>query len=207
MEDFVKYAYLNNYIKKFREKLPLDSLSPSTLHDALWHIGFKPDYGTMYSRNKLENILNSEYILNKLRAYLQIQPKSINITGYSEFNPVKKQEILPNYYSNEDMKNASDELLNNGEIYYENIMKKNAVKLNENTLKKIVAESVKKVLKEASTNQRVLEIWDEMTESVGPQAMLDMIYKALGHDQLVSLIKFFNRTYEFGFDVDDIDLM
>lgn len=148
MENFAKYAYLNNYIKKFREILPLKTLTSNELHSALYHVGFKPDYGTMYSRNKLENILNSGYILNKIRAYLQINPKtSFNNKDFVKF---KKQEIIPNYYTDEDMKNASDELLKNDGVFNESKkMKQNTIRINENTLKKIVSESVKKILKES----------------------------------------------------------
>ena len=150
MENFAKYAYLNNYIKKFREILPLNNLTTIQLHDALYHVGFKPDYGTMYSRNKLENILNSGYILNKIRAYLQIMPHVNNSNGYSEIKPIKKQKIIPNYYTDEDMKNASDELLKNDGVFNESKkMKQNTIRINENTLKKIVSESVKKILKES----------------------------------------------------------
>ena len=128
MENFSKYAYLNNYIKKFRKILPLKTLTSNELHSALYHVGFKPDYGTMYSRNKLENILNSGYILNKIRAYLQIMPHVNNSNGYSEIKPIKKHDGV----FNESKK-----------------MKQNTIKINENTLKKIVSESVKKILKES----------------------------------------------------------
>lgn len=83
--------------------------------------------------------------------------------------------------------------------------KKKEIRLTENQLHNLIAESVKRILKEGSTNQKVLDVWDEMTESVGAQVMLDMIYSALSHDQLVDLIKYFNRVYEFGIDLTDIE--
>lgn len=83
-------------------------------------------------------------------------------------------------------------------------MEKKVVSINEKELKSMVVECVAKILKEGSTNSKVLEAWDEMTEQVGAQAMLDMVYSALGHDQLVDLIKYFNRVYEFGIDMDNI---
>lgn len=93
----------------------------------------------------------------------------------------------------------------------ENKMEKE-VRLTENQLHNMIAESImknirKKHLTEGSTNQKVLDVWDEMVESVGPQAFLDMIYSALGHDQLVDLLKYFNRVYEFGIDLTDIERM
>lgn len=83
-------------------------------------------------------------------------------------------------------------------------MEKKVVNINEKELKSMVVECVAKILKEGSTNGKVLEAWDEMTEQVGAQAMLDMVYSALSHDQLVDLIKYFNRVYEFGIDMDNI---
>lgn len=83
-------------------------------------------------------------------------------------------------------------------------MEKKVVNINEKELKSMVVECVAKILKEGSTNSKVLEAWDEMTEQVGAQAMLDMVYSALSHDQLVSIIKYFNRVYEFGIDMDNI---
>ncbi len=83
-------------------------------------------------------------------------------------------------------------------------MEKKVVNINEKELKSMVVECVAKILKEGSTNSKVLEAWDEMTEQVGAQAMLDMVYSALSHDQLVDLIKYFNRVYEFGIDMDNI---
>lgn len=83
-------------------------------------------------------------------------------------------------------------------------MEKKVVNINEKELKSMVVECVTKILKEGSTNSKVLEAWDEMTEQVGAKTMLDMVYSALGHDQLVSLIKYFNRVYEFGIDMDNI---
>lgn len=83
-------------------------------------------------------------------------------------------------------------------------MEKNVVKINENTLKQIVAESVKNVLKEGSTNKKLIDAWFGIKDMVGGDEMVDWIWSALSHDKLVELVKYFNRMYELGLDVNDI---
>jgi len=97
-----------------------------------------------------------------------------------------------------------------GEKEYDPFMEESkikSVKLTENQLYTMIGKSIKKHLNEGSTNQKVLDVWDAMIESVGPQVFLDMIYSALSHDQIVDLIKYFNRVYEFGIDIKGIERM
>lgn len=139
MDNFAKYTYLNNYVKKFRQKLPLENLTVQDLHQALSNVNIKPKNGTMYERKDVEYALNFEPLLNKIRNYLGINtPSSNNNIGKEKFIP--KNEILPNYYSSEEMKDASDELLRNDGIFNEN-----KIKITENDLRKIVEECVKKI--------------------------------------------------------------
>lgn len=139
MDNFAKYTYLNNYVKKFRQKLPLENLTVQDLHQALSNVNIKPKNGTMYERKDVEYALNFEPILNKIRNYLGIHKHSSNI-HFDKQNTLPKKEILPNYYSSEEMNDASDELLKNDEVFFEN-----KVKITENDLKKIVEECVKKI--------------------------------------------------------------
>lgn len=139
MSNFAKYAYLNSYLNRFKKILPSNTLTVPELHRILHYIGFKHDYGTMYERQKLDDILNNKYIIDKIRQYLGINNSDY---GYTEIKPLQKQ-ITPNYYSDEDMKNASEELLKNDEVFFEHKI----VKLTENDLKKIIKECVKKIKK------------------------------------------------------------
>ena len=62
-------------------------------------------------------------------------------------------------------------------------MKKNVVKLNENTLRKIIAESVKKVLKEEYGNEN--EMWNMAKQMLDPQVMLEALEGYLDRDGLL----------------------
>jgi predicted methyltransferase len=62
-------------------------------------------------------------------------------------------------------------------------MKKNVVKINENTLRKIVAESVKKVLKEEYGNEN--EMWNIAKQMLDPQVMLEALEGYLDRDGLL----------------------
>ena len=137
MNNFAKYAYLNSYLNRFKQILASDTLTVPELHSILNRIGFKPDNGTMYEKAKLDGILNDRFILNKIRKYLGIED-----TKPSVIKPFKPKETVPNYYSDEDMKNASDELLKNDEVFFEN-----KIRITENDLQKIVKECVKKIYK------------------------------------------------------------
>ena len=198
MNDFAKYTYLNNYIKKFREKLPSKELTVQDLHQALYYINIKPKNGTMYERKDVDYALNFEPILNKLRSYLGIKQKTNDsYNDWLNFNPLKKQEKQPNYYSSEEMNDASNELLKNNETFYENIMKKNTIKLNENTLKKIITESVKKILKEGMTsNNPKFNKWFEAKELLGADAMLDAVWDYLDALQIEQIIDWLDQDYE-----------
>lgn len=66
-------------------------------------------------------------------------------------------------------------------------MKKNLIKLNESTLRKIVYESVKKVLKEESGN----ELWNRAKQMLDAQVILDALEDYLDGDGLLD--KYANR--------------
>lgn len=142
MENFAKYTYLNNYIKKFRQKLPLENLTVQDLHQALYNVNIKPSYGTMYERKDIEYALNFEPMLNRIRKYLGL---SKNSNQFNQFRQLSRQNVQiddkkPNYYSNLDMEKESDKLLKQDDVFYEN-----KIKLTENDLRKIVEECVKKI--------------------------------------------------------------
>lgn len=148
MSNFSKFTYLGNYIKKFREKLPLNNLSIQDLHYALNQMNIKPKNGTMYERKDIEQVLNFLPQLNNIRKILGVKPKEITTTNNNKnvkyFSPEnKKEEIIPNYYNTEEMKIASDELLKNDEVFFEN-----KIKLSETDLKTIIKECINKIIKQ-----------------------------------------------------------
>ena len=83
-------------------------------------------------------------------------------------------------------------------------MKKQKIKLSEGKLNKIISEAFKKYIKESSSNESVLDAWSETKNIMGCEGMLDAIEAALSHDQIVDLLKYFNRIYELGLDLSDI---
>jgi hypothetical protein len=67
------------------------------------------------------------------------------------------------------------------------------IKLDESKLQQIVAESVKKVLKEGTTDQNIYNIWDDLLMNVGAEAMLNCIYNWSSSDQIEQWIKWFEE--------------
>lgn len=133
--DYNKHAYLNTYINKFRNVLPFKELDVQTLHRIMDYLGVRPYNSNVYNRSDLDFILNSDILLTKIRKFLGIY-KEGNPEDFLQEPKLPKQ---PNYYTSDDMKQASDELLKNDEVFYE------CVKLTESDIKKMIIEVVKKV--------------------------------------------------------------
>lgn len=135
--DYNKHTYLNNYINKFRTVLPFKELNIQTLHRIMAYLGVKPYRANIFNKSDIEYVLNSDVLLNKIRKLLGI---------YKEAKPedfIRTPKLLkqPNYYSSDDMKQASDELLKNDEVSYTN----ECIKLTQTDIKKIVTEVIKKI--------------------------------------------------------------
>lgn len=62
-------------------------------------------------------------------------------------------------------------------------MKKNVIRINESQLKKIVAESVKKVLREEYGNEN--EMWNRAKQMLDPQVMVEALESYLDRDGLL----------------------
>lgn len=78
---------------------------------------------------------------------------------------------------------------------------KQTIRLNENDLHKIIAESVKRVLKEGTSDVEVQEKWNWILDNFGAEQMLDCIYAWSSSDQLEQYIKWFeSEDYLQGFD-------
>jgi len=77
-------------------------------------------------------------------------------------------------------------------------------RVNEEQIRNIVAEAVRKVLKEGTTDQEVLNKWDWIMEVVGAEQMLNCIYNWCNSDQLAQFITWFEEEgYLDGYYTDD----
>lgn len=82
-------------------------------------------------------------------------------------------------------------------------MKKNVVKVNESTLRQIVAESVKRILKEAVNggwevkDDEAFEAYDFACDAMGKETVNDAIVRCLGKEQLASCLAYVFRQYDF----------
>jgi cyanate lyase len=79
------------------------------------------------------------------------------------------------------------------------------IRLNENTLKQIVAESVMRMLKEGlATNDPNIDKWYEAVQIMGAENMLDALFQYLDGDTIRDFIDTLDREYEiWGYDEDE----
>ena len=140
--NFSTHAYLNNYLTKFRTKLPSENVSVQDLHAALNSINIKPENGTMYLRKDLEKALNFLPTLDMLRKTLHI-PTSEDKKKLKQHNlPVTQKTFKnPQYFSSQEMQDASNELLMRDEVFNEN----KTIKLTEADIRQMIYECVKKI--------------------------------------------------------------
>ena len=83
--------------------------------------------------------------------------------------------------------------------------KKNSIKLTENSLKEIVTESLKNILKEGMTSDNPkYNKWFEAKEILGADRMLDIIWHYLDVSQIEQIIDWLNQDYEL-WDNEDED--
>lgn len=77
-------------------------------------------------------------------------------------------------------------------------MKKNTIKLTESQLNKVIAESVKKVLREGMTSDNpAYEKWETIKEYLGAEQMLEDIFQYLDSSKLEQIIEWFDQDYDF----------
>lgn len=76
--------------------------------------------------------------------------------------------------------------------------KKNSIKLTENSLKAMITESLKNILKEGMTSDNpYYEKWETIKEQLGPEQMLLDIFNYLDSSQLEQIINWFDQDYDF----------
>lgn len=134
--NFNIYAYLNSYINRFREVTD-KSITVQDLHEALRRLGIKTINGTsLYDKQTLENLVTNKNFINKLRTYFKLPPIEKPIPVISNPKPIETVEEP----EEDEMEKASQELLKNDEVFYES----KCLRINENDIRKIVAECIKK---------------------------------------------------------------
>ena len=123
-----------NYAKEYGDAIMEYKIDMSKCHGSIDGMGYLFDFDMSEGPSaEYASYLLNEYGVNSYCYYGGLTESSYCMCLWDE-TPIVSQRILDNTELNES-KN----------------MKKNVVKINENTLKKIVAESVKKVLKEQNT--------------------------------------------------------
>ncbi len=80
-------------------------------------------------------------------------------------------------------------------------MKKNKVKLTEDSLKKIINESVKRILKEGHWNRDVYSEFSELRETLGDDTLISELYNWMDGDEIEEFIQNTKRMY----DLDEAD--
>ena len=84
-------------------------------------------------------------------------------------------------------------------------MKKQTIKLNEAQLNKLIKESVKKVLREGTTDQTLEDAWINAKEQIGAEAFLDALYAALDEDTIRENLEYIDRMYDLGLFAEDVE--
>lgn len=84
--------------------------------------------------------------------------------------------------------------------------KNESIRISADRLDEMIKESIKKYLKESTNNSKVMNAWFEIQENMGCEQMNEAIFKALGHDTIVKLVRMFIRDYEIpiSIDIDEI---
>jgi len=77
---------------------------------------------------------------------------------------------------------------------------KKIVKLTEQDLKKIVRNSVKRILKEGSSESAIYNQWMEVQEQMGAEQMLNELYNWLNSDQIAEFLADVTGQYDLDYD-------
>ena len=78
---------------------------------------------------------------------------------------------------------------------------KKIFRITESELKNLVKESVKRVIKEGTTDQQLYNAWDNIMASMGAENMLMAIYNYMPSDEIAEMVRLLKRDY----DVNDIE--
>ena len=73
---------------------------------------------------------------------------------------------------------------------------KQTIKLRESELKRMITESVRRIINEEIADDDIYQRWEELKEEIGCEQMVDDISHYLSSDQLEQLIEYFNEDYD-----------
>ena len=86
-------------------------------------------------------------------------------------------------------------------------------KITETELKKMISESINKVLKEGTTRSDVADKWFWMVDNLGAEAVVSELYNFLNEDMITDFVETMER-YEYldgyyqeqGYDDEEMDM-
>ena len=84
-------------------------------------------------------------------------------------------------------------------------MRKQTIRLNEAQLNKLIKESVKKVLREGTTDKTLENAWINAQEQMGAEGFLDALYAALDEDTIRENLEYIDRMYDLGLFAEDVE--
>lgn len=75
-------------------------------------------------------------------------------------------------------------------------MAKKLYKMTEGDFKNIVKETVKRLVKEGTFYNDVDSMWEYIKETLGPETMVDELYRYLDSDTIEDFVNHIKRYYE-----------
>ena len=72
------------------------------------------------------------------------------------------------------------------------------IKITEGALRSIIKESIIRALNEDTTDETLMDRWNNLVEALGAQEMCNALFKAMSHDQIEEMVEFLERNYEVG---------
>lgn len=82
---------------------------------------------------------------------------------------------------------------------------KRTIRLNENKLRRIIMEQVKKAINEGSANRDTYDKWETIIEMMGADRVLGEVWNFLSGDEIEEFIEHVNRYYDIFPDEEDDD--
>jgi len=59
-----------------------------------------------------------------------------------------------------------------------------------------VAKEVKKALNEGTTDEALMDRWDNLVETLGAEEMCNALFAAMSHDEIQSMVDYLERMYD-----------
>lgn len=80
---------------------------------------------------------------------------------------------------------------------------KKTIKMNEQELRQMISESVKKILNEGHWNQDIYNEWCDLRETIGDDGFISELYNWMGADVIEGFIKHIKRNYNIGYNDEE----